>query len=284
MTNDDLLAAAKEYTRLGYVVIPTKNKRPTIKWTERRGIKPTPEELQQWFGNTNNSNVEGLGIVLEVSIVAIETDGIGENVFNSKILSQLTQQTQEAYRNTTHTRSPNGHHRLFRITTEDNPHGVKEITCNLAKNKDDHNEIKILSQSKYINERGPGYEKVNGIESIVTLSKEQVTELVPILERFKKEIGAIKTVTVSFAPYYREPNRNNLVFTLSGFLHKGGVPEYLIKETIDYLIDITGNHDSERGKRYEVIKDTCAKDPSSDQVSGYAKLLETVDNNQSVID
>ncbi|MGA7368759.1 MAG: hypothetical protein WBX01_06480 [Nitrososphaeraceae archaeon] len=277
-----LLAAAEEYSRLGYVVIPTKDKRPTVKWTERRGIMATPEELQQWFGN--NSNVEGIGIILDMSIVAIETDGIGENVFNSKVLRQLTPETREVYRNTTHTKSPNGHHRLFRINTEDNPHGVKEITCNLAKNKDDHNEIKILSQSKYINERGPGYEKISGIENIVTLSKEQVNELVPILERFKLEIGAIRTITTSLAPYYSQPNRDNLVFTLSGFLHKNGVPEYLIKDTIEYLIDITGNHDKERQARFMVIEDTCAKDADSDQVSGYTKLLEAVENNQAVID
>lgn len=233
MNDDDssLLATAEEYTRLGYVVIPIKDKRPIIKWTERRGKKATSEVLQQWFGNNNNSNVEGIGIILDMSIVAIETDGIGENTFNFKLLSKLSYETREAYQKTTHTKSPNGHHRLFRINTEDNPHGVKEITCNLAKGKDGHDEIKILSQNKYIVERGPGYEKVNGMENLVTLSREQINELSTILERFKRELGAIKTVSISLAPYYKQPNRDNLVFTLSGFLHKGGVPEHIIKDT-----------------------------------------------------
>lgn len=182
MNYSDLLAAAEEYTRLGYVVIPTKDKRPTIKWTDRRGIKATPEELQQWFGgNNNNSNVEGIGIILDKSMVAFETDGVGESVFNQKLLPNLSIGTRETYTKTTQTKSPNGHHRLFRMNTEDNPHGIKEITCNLSRNKEGngHDEIKVLSQSKYINERGPGYQKIIGIEGIVTLSKEQVTELVP---------------------------------------------------------------------------------------------------------
>ncbi len=72
----DLLAEAQEYTRLGYVVIPTKNKQPIIRWTERRKTTASFEDLQKWF-STNNLDVEGLGIILDASIVAIETDGIG---------------------------------------------------------------------------------------------------------------------------------------------------------------------------------------------------------------
>lgn len=280
-----LLAEAKEYTRFGYVVVPTKDKQPIIKWTERRGIRAKHEELELWF-NGNNSNIEGLGIILDMSIVVIETDGIGEREFNQKILLKLSEATREAYSKTTHTKSPHGHHRLFRISTEDNPHGIKEITCNLSRNKEGngHNEIKVLSQNKYINERGPGYQKIIGIDDIVTLSKDQVTELIPIIERFKLELGAIKTVSISLAQYYGQPNRDRLVFTLSGFMHKGGVPKCLIKDTVEWLIDVTGNHDVERQARFKVIEDTCAKDPNSDQVSGYTKLLEAVENNQAVID
>jgi hypothetical protein len=69
-----------------YVVVPTKNKQPIIKWTERRGIAATAGELQQWFGVATNPDVEGIGILLDASIVAIETDGIGENILNQKIL------------------------------------------------------------------------------------------------------------------------------------------------------------------------------------------------------
>jgi hypothetical protein len=279
----ELLSEAQEYTRLGYVVVPTKNKQPIIKWTERRGIIATAEELQMWFG-INNTGIEGIGIVLDASLVVIETDGTGEATFCQKILPKLSAQTQEACRNTTHTRSPNGNHRLFRINSEDYPHNVKEITCNLSMTAAmTHDEIKLLSQKKYINERGPGYEKVNGIEHIARLSNEQVTELVSSIERLRSEIGAIRTVATSLAPYYKQPNRDNLVFAVSGFLHKGGVSEQLIKATIDYLIDIAGSHD-EKKSRLKVVEDTCAKLADSDQVSGYAKLLEAVENNQGIPD
>lgn len=280
----DLLVEAQEYTRLGYAVVPTKDKQPIIKWTERRRIKATSKDLQKWFG-TNNANVEGLGIILDESTMVVETDGIGESVFNQKILPRLSAHVREAYGNTTHTKSPNGHHRLFRINCEDTPYEVKEITCNLSRPiVGGHDEIKLLSQKKYINERGPGYENVNGIEHIAILSIEQVAELASTLEQFRSELGAIRTVTTSLAPYYKQPNRDNLVFTLSGFLHKGGVPEYLIRETVDYLIEITGNHDIERSARLKVVEDTCAKLANSEQVSGYAKLLEAVENNQGILD
>jgi hypothetical protein len=36
-----------------------------------------------------------------MGIVAIETDGLGERVFNEKILPKLSQQTQQAYEKTT---------------------------------------------------------------------------------------------------------------------------------------------------------------------------------------
>jgi hypothetical protein len=152
----DLLSEAQEYTQFGYVVVPTKDKQPIIRWTERRGIRATAEELQRWF-STNNSGIEGIGIILDASLVVIETDGIGEAIFIKKLLPKLSAQTQEAYRNTTNTKSPNGHHRLFRVNSEDNPHEVKEITCNLSRTvAGGHDEIKLLSQKKYINERGPG--------------------------------------------------------------------------------------------------------------------------------
>lgn len=114
------------------MVVPTKDKQPLIKWTERRGIGATPEELQKWFG-TNNSDIGGIGIILDDSIIAIQTDGIGEATFNQKIPPELSAQTQEAYENTTHTKSPNGHHRLFRTNSEGTPYEVKEITCNLSR-------------------------------------------------------------------------------------------------------------------------------------------------------
>jgi len=283
LTNDLLITAAEEYTRLGFKVIPIRNKRPVIAWANRRSTIATPEELQEWF--VNNSNVDGIGIILDMGIVAIETDGLGERKFNERILAKLSHQTQQAYENTTHTKSPNGHHRLFRMDTiEDNPYGTKEITCNLARNKDDHNEIKLLSHNKYIVERGPGYEKIKGIGEIATISNEQVNELAASLECFKLEINAVRTVSTNLAQYYKQPNRDNLVFALSGFLHKGGVPEYIIKDTIEFLIEFSGNRDAEREARLKVIEDTCAKDANSDQVSGYTKLLEAVENNQAVID
>jgi hypothetical protein len=40
------------------------------------------------------------------------------------------------------------------------------------------------------------------------------------------------------------------------------------------LIDVTGYSDENPEKIFQTIRDTCAKDPDSDQVSGYKRLHE----------
>jgi hypothetical protein len=42
-------------------------------------------------------------------------------------------------------------------------------------------------------------------------------------------------------------------------------------------------NDEELRSRLQVVKDTCSKDAKSDQVSGYNKLLEALDNNQNAV-
>jgi hypothetical protein len=82
-------------------------------------------------------------------------------------------------------------------------------------------------------------------------------------------------------PYYTNGRRDNLVFALSGYLHRNGVSESLISEVAENLVSQT--NDEELQARLQVVKDTCSKDPNSDQVSGYNRLLEALDNNQNAV-
>ena len=59
-------------------------------------------------------------------------------------------------------------------------------------------------------------------------------------------------------------------------MHKGRTPEHIIIEIAQRLIDITGYSDESPTKTFQTIKDTCAKDPDSDQVSGYKRLHEAL--------
>jgi hypothetical protein len=84
--------------------------------------------------------------------------------------------------------------------------------------------------------------------------------------------------------YYYNSNRDNLTFTLSGFLHRGDVEEYLIKDVQEYLMDIAGTDTAqERQERFNVIKTTCDKERNSTHVSGRDKLLQAVNNDENVL-
>ena len=63
---------------------------------------------------------------------------------------------------------------------------------------------------------------------------------------------------------------------MSGYLHKGRTPEHKIIEIAQRLIDTTEFIDENPEKVFQTIRDTCAKDPDSDQVSGYKRLHEAL--------
>ena len=66
------------------------------------------------------------------------------------------------------------------------------------------------------------------------------------------------------------------MFSLSGYLHKGRTPQDTIIEIAQRLIDTTAYNDENPDKVFQTIKDTCAKDPDSDQVSGYKRFHEAL--------
>jgi hypothetical protein len=80
--------------------------------------------------------------------------------------------------------------------------------------------------------------------------------------------------------HYKQPARHKIALALSGYLHRGGVPKYLIHDTIERLACET--NDSEISNRLKAVQDTCNKDPNS-EVSGYQALLEALDNDTRAI-
>lgn len=72
---------------------------------------------------------------------------------------------------------------------------------------------------------------------------------------------------------------------MSGFLHKGGLEEYLVTGVQECLMDMTNTDTAEeRQDRFNVIKSTYTKDGNSGEVSGKDKLLEAVNNNATVLE
>ena len=165
-----LIIEARKLTNCGFPVIPTKNKIPIEKWTDRRNQRATEQELVRWFSNGKS---DGIAIPINNTEFAIDTDGTCELLFLNKVVTRLSQKLQDAVNTTTHTKTPNGHHRLLKINAQDFPEGIKE---KVYVRLNDHNEIVVKGRNHCLVERGPGYEIINDIESLVTLRKEQVEE------------------------------------------------------------------------------------------------------------
>jgi hypothetical protein len=192
----------------------------------------------------------------------------------NKIVSKLSVQLQDKVRITMHTKTPHGHHRTFRYVHEDLPNGIKDTTY--VKLNGEHSEIALKGKDHYFVERGPGYEIINGVEDLVTLTKSEVDELLGTLAAFGEEHKGLAAVVNKLRPYYVKPNRNDVIFALSGYLHRGKTPEHVIIEIAQGLIDSTGYSDENPNKVLQTIRDTCSKDADSNQVSGYKRLHETL--------
>ena len=214
----------------------------------------------------------------------MDLDDLGLDVFQTRVLPKCSQGLQTAINSTMRTKTPrNGVHIVLRIKSEDFPRGIhtKEYWNDLG-NGHRHNQVNLMGTGYYLVERGPGYKSIKGPECLVTVGKEQVLELLKILQGLKSVTNVIRTVGTEILQYYQQSNRDTLTFALSGYLHKYGVPESIICDLIKYLIDCSGG-DEESEKRFQTVRDTCSKDADTDQVSGSTKFLETVNGDESVI-
>jgi hypothetical protein len=283
-----LLRVAQEFTfqyRIGVIPVD-ESKHPVLeKVVDKRGRIATREELVDYFGLNGNKKAQWLAVILDSPkpLAALDLDGSGVVVFREKILSRCSEGLKIAINTTMRTRTPtNGIHIVLRINPKDFPEGIhtKEYWNDLGNGK--HNQINLMGRGHYLVERGPGYESLNDPGCLVTLSKKRCEELLSALEEFELETKALTKVSNKLLKYYQPTNRHNITLRVAGFLHKLGVPEYLICDLVEHLIKLAEG-DEEAEMRYQAVRDTCSKDANSDQVSGYAKLLEAVNDDNSVI-
>jgi hypothetical protein len=275
-----LISEAKKLTHHEFPIIPLRDKIPIIEYEHRRNQLASTSKIDLWFSNGDGRipKANGIAIAINNTEFGIDTDSAKcESVLN-KIVSSLSTELQDKIGKTMHTKTPHGSHRMFKLLPEDFPDGIKERTIVKFEG---HSEIAVKGNDHILFERGPGYEIVNDVDCIVTLSKEETIQLLEALDRFKAKTNATKTIVGTLIPHYTNGRRDSLVFALSGYLHKNGVSESLIFEIVEGLVSQANDEESQA--RLRVVKDTCSKDANSDQVSGYNKLLEALDNNQSVV-
>jgi hypothetical protein len=295
--SQQLVAQAKKVHRLGYAPIPIiagPDKKPPswFAWTDLRdGRRPalTDQEIEVIFSNPDVSRV---GILLNRRSLLIDYDGpLGHQMLWSELMPRCSPELQRELRSTTHTKTPHGGHILVLLDETAFPDGIEEMLCwqlLLANNGhgvsgngngNGHAEIRILSQNKYSVEYGQDYEPIVDIQQVVTLSKEASIELVEICRQFKSESMAIRNVAGSIMPYWIKDRRQDLALAIPGYLYKNKVGIDVARHLIQYLTQLTG--DEEASKRLDAVNSTYNKDAKD--VSGYTRLMELIDENESII-
>lgn len=213
-------AQARKLTGHGFVIIPLYDKIAIIKYSHRRKLQATTKEIDLWFSNGNGKTprANGIAIAINNAEFGIDTDGQNcESIFLN-IISELSAELQDKIRATMFTKTPRGFHRTFRYLAEDFPGGIKEKVY--FKQNGEHGEIALKGKDHILVERGLGYEIINDVENVVTLTKVEVNEFLGALAKFNTKEEGLTKIVGKLQPYYVAPNRNNIIFSLSGYLHK----------------------------------------------------------------
>ena len=200
-------------------------------------------QMQTWFNGKSENNI---AIILSNKGIVIDSDGKKcEYIIWEKIVPNLSNDLQKAFRKTTRTRTGGGgEHIIFGLRQEDFPDGVP--TKNIIK-LGDHEEIKFLGNGSYVVERGihqsgKEYLPSNDIEKLVYLSKEQVEELLTALNNLRPEApkqkskpnrekeqpiktynlddSKIESIVNELEPWYKLGGRDEIAFSCGGCLHK----------------------------------------------------------------
>ena len=257
-----VIIEARKLTNHGFPIIPLKDKIAIIKYKHRRKDLATTREIDLWFSNGDGRipRANGIAIAINNTEFGIDTDGEKcECIFLDKIVYNVSVELQDKIHKTMHTKTPHGHHRTFRYIPEDFPDGIKEKTY--FKLNGEHSEIALKGKDHIFVERGPGYEIINDVEALATLSKTEVNELLGTLAAFGAEHEGLTKVVKKLLPYYVKPNRDSIIFALSGYLHKGRTPEHKIIEIAQRLIDTTEFRDENPEQSFSDDKRHMCKGP-----------------------
>jgi hypothetical protein len=196
ITNERTIEARKLINH-GFVIIPLNDKIAIIKYKDRRKVLATIREIDLWFSNGDGRipRANGIAIAINNTEFGIDTDGDKcESIFLNKIVTNLPAELQDKIHKTMHTKTPHGHHRTFRVSSEDFPQGIKERTIVKLEG---HDEIAVKGKDHILIERGPGYEIINDVDCVVTLSGKETVQLLDILNDFKAKTSGLKQSWVS---------------------------------------------------------------------------------------
>jgi hypothetical protein len=303
MENDnatEILAAARKYLSEGLWPTPLQGKRPVLpEWQKLPA--PTDKDLQSWFANGKQYNV-GIRCGAPSQIVVLDIDGLHgkqkwESVYFSDSLADKIKRTRKTKT------GGGGIHVWFRYRLEDFPDGIKSLVLwrqpiQDVKPGEKAGEILVQGDGKQV-VVSPSVHPTTGAvyltndKAIQELTKQEYEEL---LAAFGKDSGGsaaddhnhgdggvggaadkrgltpeqIQDLLEAFKPFYKEGLRDNLVYGLSGMLHKENYSDASGIRFTKMLCEACS--DEEKESRVHVVKQTFEKPP--DKVAGWRVLNE----------
>lgn len=269
-------------------------KKPYIKWTEFQNRKADHEEIETWFLNHEHNIAIVTGKISSVFVIDIDGER-SKQVFESQVLHRLSGGLQNAIKNTMKViTGGGGQHFYIRFKPEDFSDGISSKKYLVL---GQHDEIAIKGNGSYviappsIHASGKPYELIS--DKLIVLSKEDITELLNLLDSLKdhkdtsgcssstnnENLSLIKLNTERITRIvnlvklcYSKGNRDDIVFALSGYLHRRYVSAQSILDIIRHLAE----DDEQKSSRLEVAENTYRKSRDSNEVSGYKRLLEVL--------
>jgi bifunctional DNA primase/polymerase-like protein len=270
--------------------------------------RQTSEDITTLFKDKKDCNIAIItGRVSK--IIAFDIDGKEAGVYFDQVIESLDERIKNAIRNTmqTKTGSSEGKHIIIGFNPEEFQSDEEIKTSTLWIGKENHSEIKIKSEGSYIiaptslHASGNRYQFLNKVKPII-LSKEQIHKIIAAFrskqnERItitkygddndnddgKKKVNGIYKILTNLQiekvgsilkEYYKEGNRDEIIFGIAGLLFKNKIALTSAQELIASLTDST--NDLEKSSRLKVLEDTYLKGLNGQNVIGSTHILEVL--------
>ena len=262
-----------------------KKKHPALDtWTDRRDRRQlaSQNELKDWFANGKYN----LAVVLDKEFT-IDIDGPETRRLFWDILLPVHpgESTRHKIFNTWRVMTPGGgeHITLQRANGYNSDGEDKKILSKIygsITNVDGswkHDMLEVVAHPKYTIQGGyedvvRKYRDITDIR-IEPLYNEEISIILDLLQRFKTLVNTTNSIAKLLEDFYHNNYRNNICWTLSGYLFKYGCSNWFISEIIRRVASANRRHRPSRNRLNDVTC-RCTKHPNSAEVSGYDKSFE----------
>ncbi len=140
-------------------------------------------------------------------------------------------------------------------------------------NNGEHSEIALIGTKSCLIERGKGYRSIRGLEYEEMLTREELVDMLAGCEAFQTEWKVISECIKILSPYWKQPDRDEIVYAISGWWHKDSdIPQKFAEQFFEFLIMTSPIQDEDLVKTLSVIKRSYAMNKSD--VIGRSKLDE----------